>query len=129
MRTDQQRAGDAAEDLVAVRLEASGWRVLARRLRIGREEVDLVAVDPGPPPSLVIVEVRWRRERDFGLPEDTFDWRKRRHLRRAMGGLIERGLPGEQAPAFPVRVDLVAVEPPVAGGQPRIRHHRHVLGG
>jgi putative endonuclease len=128
MRTEQQRAGDAAEDLVAARLEASGWRVLARRLRVGREEVDLVAVDPGPPPWLVIVEVRWRRERDFGLPEDTLDWRKRRHLRRALAGLIERGLPGAQAPAFRVRVDLIAVEPPSADGQPRIRHHRHVLG-
>ena len=28
---------------------------------------------PGPPARLVVVEVRWRRSREFGLPEETFD--------------------------------------------------------
>ena len=66
-RTDAQRAGEAAEGLVARRLEAAGWTILGRNVHVGRRELDLVAVDPGPPPTLVIVEVRWRRRRDFGL--------------------------------------------------------------
>src|SRR5450756_883261 len=80
-RTLAQRAGDAAEDDVAARLSARGWRILGRRVRAGRSELDLVAVDPGPPRTLVIVEVRWRRRRDFGLPEETVDHRKLAHLR------------------------------------------------
>src|ERR1035437_6791180 len=90
-RTPSQRAGDAAEDAVAARLVARGWVVLGRKVRAGRSELDLVAVDPGPPPALVVVEVRWRRSRAFGLPEETVDRRKLRHLRAGVGRLVEAG--------------------------------------
>ena len=63
-RTPAQQAGDAAETLVAARLADAGWTVLARNVHVGRHELDLVAVDPGPPAALVIVEVRWRAGRD-----------------------------------------------------------------
>jgi putative endonuclease len=131
-RTPAQRAGDAAEGLVADRLGTLGWTVLARNLRLGRKEVDIVALDPGPPLAIVVVEVRWRVRRDFGLPEDTFDWRKRAHLRAALGRLLEAGaLPdGRVLPPARLRVDLIVVEPPtVQGGTPRLRHHRDALAG
>ena len=130
-RTAAQLAGDTAEELVAARLSDEGWTVLARNIHVGRHELDLVAVDPGPPPSLVLVEVRWRRRRDFGLPEETFDRRKRHHLRAAVGRLLEDGLPdGSAPPNLPIRVDLVVVEPPTGPDQrPRMRHHRDALGG
>ncbi len=131
-RTAVQRAGDAAEAHVADRLIAAGWTIVGRNVRIGRNEVDLVAIDPGPPVCLVLVEVRWRTRRDFGLPEETFDRRKRAHLRAALGRLIELGcLPdGRPLPGGRLRVDLVVVEPPVRPGRgPRLRHHRDALGG
>jgi putative endonuclease len=125
-RTAAQQAGDAAESLVQVRLLAAGWTVLARNVHVGRHELDLVAVDPGPPATLVVIEVRWRRSRGFGLAEETVDHRKRTHLRMATHGLLDRGqLPnGVALPRLPVRFDLVVVEPGVGGGEPRIRHHR-----
>jgi putative endonuclease len=131
-RTTAQLAGDTAETLVASRLTESGWTVLARNVHVGRHELDLVAVDPGPPSFLVIVEVRWRARRDFGLPEETFDHRKRSHLRTAVGRLVADGLPdGEALPRLPIRVDLVVVEPDpsIDGDRVRIRHHRDALGG
>ena len=130
-RTAAQQAGDAAEGLVERRLIEKGWTVLARNLHVGRHELDIVAVDPGPPAALVVVEVRWRRSRDFGLPEETFDHRKRGHLRAAVGRLLEDGLPdGTPPPMLPIRVDLVVVEAEVAAGAgPRIRHHRDALAG
>ena len=123
-RTVAQRAGDAAETLVASRLGDAGWTVLARNVHIGRHELDLVAIDPGPPAALVVVEVRWRAGREFGLPEETVDHRKRARVRAAAFGLLDRGsLPdGEAIPRLPLRFDLVVVEP---GG--RVRHHRHAL--
>jgi putative endonuclease len=129
MRTAQQRAGDAAETLVAERLTDAGWQILARNHRVGRTELDIVAVDPGPPPALVIVEVRWRRRRDYGLPEETVDWQKLRRLWAAGLALAQRGLPawGRPLPAA-VRLDVVAVEPGKdATGQPTVRHHRNAL--
>ncbi len=131
-RTAAQRAGDAAEARVARALVAAGWSVVGRNVRLGRAEIDIVAVDPRPPGALVLVEVRWRSRRDFGLPEETFDRRKRGHLRSAVGRLIEAGaLPdGRPLPSGRIRVDLVAVEPAARpGGEVRLRHHRDVLGG
>ncbi|MGZ8438883.1 MAG: YraN family protein [Candidatus Limnocylindrales bacterium] len=124
MRTDAQRSGDGAEALVADRLTAAGWTILARNVHIGRYELDLVAVDPGPPRALVAVEVRWRAGRDFGLPEETVDHRKRSRVRAAAYGLLERGaLPdGSRLPHLPLRFDLVVVEP-----GDRVRHHRHAM--
>jgi Holliday junction resolvase-like predicted endonuclease len=121
MRTAAQRTGDDAEAIVAAHLETRGWRVLARHVRIGRFELDLITVDPGPPPNLVIVEVRSRSRRDYGLAEETVDGRKRARLRQAGYALRAAGrLPdGAPLPAAPLRFDLVVVE------QGRLRHHRH----
>jgi putative endonuclease len=123
-RTTAQQAGDAAETWVAARLADAGWIILARNVHVGRHELDLVAVDPGPPAALVIVEVRWRTGRAFGLPEETVDHRKRVRVRSAAYGLLDRGtLPdGSTVPRLPLRFDLIVVEP----GE-RMRHHRHAM--
>ena len=127
-RTSRQLLGDAAERLVAERLTARGWRVLARNVHAGRSELDIVAVDPGPPRRLVIVEVRWRRSRDFGLPEETLDHAKRIRLRRGIARLLDEGhLPdGSELPHLPIAVDLAVVEPGV-GGRPTARLYRDAL--
>jgi len=128
VRTDAQALGDAAESAVAAALVAAGWMILGRQVRLGRGELDIVAIDPGPPRMLVIVEVRWRRSRAFGFAEETIDHRKRAHLRAAIGRLLEEGLPdGTPLASLPMRVDLAVVEPPIrAGDTPRIRHHRAI---
>lgn len=122
MRTTAQRIGADAEDLVAGRLRVLGWMILGRNLHVGRAEIDILAVDPGPPGYLVAVEVRWRARRDFGLPEETVDRAKLARLRAAALTLREGApLTGIPIPRLPVRVDIVAVEP---GAQ--VRHHRHI---
>ena len=122
MRTAAQHTGDDAEAAVAGYLSNLGWRVLARHVHVGRAELDIVAVDPGPPPALVIVEVRWRGRRDYGLPEETVDHRKRVRLHEAGYALRDRGRLGDGTPLphLALRFDLIAMEP---GG--RLRHHRH----
>ena len=131
MRTPAQAAGDAAEQLVVDRLRGAGWTILDRQVRIGRSELDILAVDPGPPGALVAVEVRWRAGREFGLVEETFDRRKYARVARGALALLDRGrLPdGRPIPSLPLRVDLVVVEPGRAPADaPRLRHHRAVSG-
>jgi putative endonuclease len=123
MRTEAQTLGDRAEDLVARHLRAAGWIILGRNLRAGRAEIDLLAIDPGPPAALVVVEVRWRSRRDFGIAEETVDHRKLGRLRAAgyrlrSDGRLATGVP---VPPHPVRVDLIVMEPGDA-----TRHHRAV---
>lgn len=119
-RTRAQGLGDAAEALVADRLVAAGWHIVGRNVHVGRREIDVVGVDPGPPAMLVVVEVRWRGRRDFGLGEETVDHRKRTRLREAAFLLLDGG----DVPRLPLRFDLVVVEPAGRGGEPVVRHHR-----
>jgi putative endonuclease len=119
-RTDARRTGDAGEDAVVTGLVAAGWRVLGRNVQVGRAELDIVAVDPGPPAALVVVEVRWRRGRSFGLPEETVDHRKRTRIHQAAYALLDRG----GLPHLPLRFDIAVVEPDPGGGEPVVRHHR-----
>lgn len=122
-RTRAQRIGDDAEAAVAGYLAAIGWTVLGRNVHGGRPEIDILAVDPGwGEPWLVAVEVRARGRRDFGLAEESLDYRKRARLRAALGRiLLAAVLPdGHPVPDLPVRLDLVVVE----GGE--MRHHRAV---
>ena len=125
--TRAQQIGDEGEEMAVARLEQAGWLILGRNVRLGRCELDVVAVDPGPPRELVLVEVRRRGRRDFGLPEETLDHRKRLTLRRAAGTLAGLGaLPdGTPLPPLALRVDLVAIDLD-AHGQLSVRHHRAV---
>jgi putative endonuclease len=125
--TAAQRIGDQGEALVAMRLQEAGWAILARNLRLGRDEIDLLAVDPGPPRALVVVEVRRRGRRDFGLAEETLDHRKRSAIRRALGHVAGLdALPdGTSLPSLPLRVDLVAIDVG-PDGRPAVRHHRAI---
>jgi Holliday junction resolvase-like predicted endonuclease len=128
-RTPGQRAGDAAEALVAGLLARRGWQILGRQVHAGRSELDIVAVDPGPPGRLVVVEVRYRGSRVFGLAEETFDRRKQAQLRLGVGRLLADGLGAEGValPALPVAVDLAVVEP--RPGTFGVRLYRNVLLG
>jgi putative endonuclease len=106
------RAGAAGEARVGEHLTDIGWTILARNVRVGRSELDLVAVDPGPPATLVVVEVRANRTSRFGLPEESVDREKLRAVYR--GALALRGaavLPGgTRLPRLPLRVDVVSIE-------------------
>jgi len=125
--TPAQLIGDSGETLAAERLAEAGWTILGRNVRFGRDELDLVATDPGPPAALVVVEVRRRGRRDFGLAEETLDHRKRVALRRGIAALIDAGvLPDETTlPRLPLRVDLIAIDEG-PDGRPSMRHHRAI---
>jgi Holliday junction resolvase-like predicted endonuclease len=128
-RTAAQRLGDSAEAFVASTLSAAGWTVLARNLRVGRHELDLLAIDPGPSRELVAIEVRWRARRDFGLAEETVGWEKRRSMRRGLAALHDRLRSlAPDAAHLPVRFDLIVLEPaPRGSSEPyALRHHRAV---
>jgi putative endonuclease len=51
----RQRLGRTAEDLVATRLERSGWRMVGRNIRLPSGELDIVGLDGS---TLVFVEVK-----------------------------------------------------------------------
>lgn len=73
------RAGRRGEDTAYDHLKNQGYRVVARnfRSRTGRGEIDLVAWDGD---ELVFVEVKTRKNEDFGTPLEAVGADKRGHL-------------------------------------------------
>jgi putative endonuclease len=68
-RAQAERRGRRSETLAAWYLRLKGWRILARRVKTPRGEVDLVARRGR---ALAFVEVKWRRtaaELDFAIDE------------------------------------------------------------
>jgi len=75
---DPRRAlGAEGEALAAAYLARAGYRIAARNVRADGVELDLVALRGG---LVVIVEVKTRRGRGYGAPEEAVDERKRTRL-------------------------------------------------
>jgi putative endonuclease len=61
-------------------LRRCGYRIVERNFRAAGAEIDIVAMDGE---TLVFVEVKTRRSRDAGAPEEAVDERKQKQIRRA----------------------------------------------
>jgi putative endonuclease len=122
MTAARQRTGQLAEELVARRLAAAGWEIVARNARSRYGELDIVARDGG---TLVFVEVKAGRQGAALGPERPIlavDRRKQRRLRRlATAWMSEhRGSP----PYAEIRFDAVGVTFDRAGCVVDVEHIR-----
>ena len=120
--TLRQRRGADAEQLAAEYIRGLGWRVVARNVKVGRDEVDVLALDPGPPRTLVNVEVRSLSVSAFGEPEERVDRGKVARLYRSLHAVASSLESDEGLGRLPRRVDLVIVDRRT--GAPQIRHLR-----
>jgi putative endonuclease len=107
MTEARRRIGEAAEEIVARRLAARGWRALERNARTRFGELDIVALDGT---TLVFVEVKAGREGAAFGPERPVlgvGPRKRLRIRRlATAWMAER----RDVPRYPeIRLDAVGV--------------------
>ena len=106
--------GARYEAAAARTLERRGFTVLARNVRFGRKEIDLV-VRRGP--VVAFVEVKGRRSGRYGHPLDAITPRKRREVERVARWWMTR----EGRPGTIYRFDAVAVfEEP--GGRLVVEH-------
>ncbi|MEK9165059.1 MAG: YraN family protein [Chloroflexota bacterium] len=95
--------GQRGEQLAAEKLAASGYELVARNFRCAAGEIDLVAKKGG---AWVFVEVRTRRGRAFGSPEESITPRKTQHLIAAAQTYLQT----HAARDADWRIDFVAVE-------------------
>lgn len=115
--------GQHAEIAVSDYLFASGFSVLARNVRVGHLELDVVARKG---PLVVVVEVRARRRGALVGPFASIGRTKRARLVRAVRGLWAREL--ARAPGVRrLRIDAAAVT--VEGGRTRIEYAEGIVGG
>ena len=115
---NKRARGAEGERLAAAFLEQKGYIILARNYRFDRGEVDLVASEGG---DLVFVEVKARRSREFGAPEESITQAKEAQLKTvAEGYLFEHQIENQAC-----RFDVVSIT--YEQGTPRMRLIQNVF--
>ena len=111
----RQKLGAWGEQMAARHLEDKGYKIVARNWRCRRGEIDLVAQAGS---VVVFVEVKTRRGRALGLPEEGLTPRKSRRLIE----LAQLYLAQQKLEDVEWRLDLVAVELDNSGKLLRCEH-------
>lgn len=114
--------GRLGEQLAAEKLQASGYAMVARNYRCSAGEIDLIARQQD---DWVFVEVRTRRGRAFGTPEESITLRKRAHLIAAAQNYLQENALDQVA----WRIDFVAVELTPRGQLLRVTHLENAVHG
>ncbi|MCB0820386.1 MAG: YraN family protein [Bacteroidetes bacterium] len=109
---EHNETGLRGEDLAVEYLKENGFEILERNWRSRHEEIDIIARERS---ELVIVEVKTRSARHFGMPEESVTLRKQRNLVNAAEEYIRR-----KNSNLETRFDVVSVI--LNGEKSEIRH-------
>ena len=110
--------GKWGEDLATAYLEEKGYEIIERDWKSGRRDIDIIAEDETG--AIVFVEVKTRRNRTFGEPEEAIDFRKLQSLQQAINHYIKfHHVSGE------VRFDIISIVGTI-GSEPEINHIKDV---
>ena len=101
-RARREASGRRAEWLAALYLRCKGWRILARRIRTPRGEIDLIARRGR---TVAFIEVKWRS--NTALRDAALDpWRMRRVVAAAQAIGHRYAAPGDDQ-----RIDALLLAP------------------
>ncbi len=114
--------GQWGEKVAALHLEAAGYAIVERNWRCRGGEIDLVARDGE---TVVFVEVKTRRGRDYGAPEEALTPRKAEKLL----SLGQQYIVDHELDDVDWRIDLVAVELDERGHLLRCEHTPYAVLG
>jgi putative endonuclease len=109
--TKKQRLGARAESIVCEDLAARGYAIVDRNVRVGRNEIDIIARRGR---LVIFCEVRARARPDFVSPLATIDAAKVRRVRSAAADWMR----AHRCPGDAMRLDAAAVT--FAGDPPQI---------
>ncbi len=103
MTQERLSLGKKGEDLAIAQLRALKYKILERNFKCALGEIDIIAREKD---TLVFIEVKTRRTRDFGGPAAAVNARKQRQLSRVALTYLNM----KKLPQIPARFDVVAVE-------------------
>ena len=110
--------GKWGEDLAVAYLQGKGYAIIERDWKSGRRDIDIIAEDEAG--TLVFVEVKTRRSRVFGEPEESIDYRKMQSLQQAINHYIKYRHINNS-----VRFDIISIVGTI-DSEPEINHIKDV---
>ena len=117
---DRKGVGNFGERLAVAMLLRNGYKIRGRQVRTPFGEIDIVAEGPE---AVLFFEVKTRRNREFGLPEEAITKDKRRHLRNA----VEHYRKEQNLLERPFRVEAIAIELDESKRKARVRRIENIL--
>ena len=106
--------GKWGEDQAIAYLQGKDYTIIERDWKSGRRDIDIIAKDETG--TIVFVEVKTRRNRVFGEPEEAVDYRKMQSLQQAINHYIKfRHINSE------VRFDIISIVG-TTDSEPEINH-------
>lgn len=113
--------GRRGEDAAAAYLRSLGYRIVGRRERVLRGDIDIVALDGR---TVVFVEVRTRSDTAHGHPAETVGGQKQRRVAELAAAYIRR----HRLEDCHVRIDVVAVTLSAAArARPVVEHYQNAF--
>ena len=109
--------GKWGEEIAARFIEKNGYEILERDWKSGHHDLDIIARDED---TLVIIEVKTRRSRLYGDPEESIDHKKRLSLLSAINHYVK-----SHHINAPVRFDIISIVGMI-GSTPEIDHIKDV---
>ena len=109
--------GKWGEDQAADYLQRKGYTIIERDWKSGKRDLDIIAQDGN---VIVFVEVKTRRNRLYGEPEESVDYHKLQNLQQAISHYVKfRNIRQD------IRFDIISVVGTI-GSEPDIQHIQNV---
>ena len=109
--------GKWGEDLAADYLQRKGYTIIERDWKSGKRDLDIIAQDGN---VIVFVEVKTRRNRLYGEPEESIDYHKLQNLQQAISHYVKFKHIRQE-----IRFDIISIVGTV-GTDPDIQHIQDV---
>lgn len=121
MKINPKITGDQGEKIASTYLLKIGYKILDRKFRKRYNEADIMALDDK---TLVIVEVKTRKDTLYGYPEESITSWKQKRLEKTLYyyKLLHPDLPDS------LRIDVISIILDSADKIKRFRHFKNITG-
>lgn len=118
---DHNQKGDFAETIASKYLQAQGLKLLKKNFSCKFGEIDLIMEDHD---TLVFIEVRYRKQTNYGHPLDTINYQKQKKIIKAAHYYLMQQTGYNQ---WPCRIDAVAIHSQTCSGQDQVQWVKNAI--
>ena len=116
-KKDNKKTGNSGENTACLFLESKGYAIIEKNYKAHRKEIDIIALKDG---YIIFAEVKTRSSVTFGIPSESVNLKKRRHIIfAAQNFLLDNG---KSYSEFQPRFDIIEIYRDKKEGKDYVRH-------